>query len=51
MEEKKLFSLGIEEEFQIVDPESRELSKNDMSLRLAYLINQLIHYLSIIKNK
>jgi len=25
MEEKKLFSLGIEEEFQIVDPESREL--------------------------
>ena len=25
MEEKKLFTLGIEEEFQIVDPESREL--------------------------
>ena len=25
MEGKKLFSLGIEEEFQIVDPESREL--------------------------
>jgi len=25
MEEKKLFSLGIEEEFQIVDPETREL--------------------------
>src|SRR4030065_1868162 len=25
MEEKKLFPLGIEEEFQIVDPETREL--------------------------
>ena len=28
MEEKKLFTLGIEEEFQIVDPESRELKSH-----------------------
>jgi hypothetical protein len=31
--------------------ESKDLSKNDTSLRLDYLIKQLIHYLSVIKNK